>query len=412
MRRWTPCTLGDIIRIKHGFAFAGEHFSDRGSHVVLTPGNFFESGGFRDKVEKEKWYSGEVPADYVLYQGDLLVAMTEQGEGLLGSSAVVPCSDRYLHNQRLGLVQVIDREQCDPKFIYYLFNSKPVRQQIRASASGTKIRHTSPTRIGEVKICLPPIEEQGRIAAILSDYDDLIEINRLRIKILEEMARVLYREWFILFRYPGHSSVRLIDSAIGQIPYGWTIKTLPECILVNPRVHVPHEGEKPFVPVCYLANDSMLVSGFEFRTGNSGSKFQNGDTLFARITPCLENGKTGFVQFLPQATSVAFGSTEFIVLRSKTLTPEFVYLLARSQEFRTNAIKSMSGASGRQRVQEKCFDRFMIAEPPAELLAKFSAISSPGFHLIQNLHLRNENLRRTREMLLPRLLSLGLSGDL
>ncbi len=125
---------------------------------------------------------------------------------------------------------------------------------------------------------------------------------------------------------------------------GWEIKRMPECVDINPRVAVPRDGEKPFLPMGSLSTDSMIINSIESRTGNSGAKFQNGDTLFARITPCLENGKTGFVQFLPDAEAVAFGSTEFIVLRSQTLTPEFVYCLARSDEFRANAIKSMTGA--------------------------------------------------------------------
>jgi type I restriction enzyme S subunit len=149
----------------------------------------------------------------------------------------------------------------------------------------------------------------------------------------------------------------------------------------------------------------MLITDIESRTGNSGSKFQNSDTLFARITPCLENGKTGFVQFLPNANAVAFGSTEFIVLRSHSLTPEYVYCLARSDEFRDVAIKSMSGASGRQRVQEQCFADLFLALPPREMLDQFSAVISQSFRLIYRLHLQIQNLRRTRDLLLPRLLS-------
>jgi type I restriction enzyme S subunit len=174
---------------------------------------------------------------------------------------------------------------------------------------------------------------------------------------------------------------------------------------ISPRVAVPRDGEKPFVPMGCLSNDSMLITDIESRVGNSGAKFQNGDTLFARITPCLENGKTGFVQFLPDAHAVGFGSTEFIVLRSRTLTPEFVYCLARSDEFRGVAIKSMSGATGRQRVQEQCFDDFQITQPPRALLDQYSAIVAPSFRLIYKLHLQIQNLRRTRDLLLPRLLS-------
>jgi type I restriction enzyme S subunit len=410
MSNWWNCKLGDLLEIKHGFAFLGEHFANTGSHIVLTPGNFFDEGGFKHKGENEKWYNGLIPKDYVLNEGDLIVAMTEQAEGLLGSSAIVPRSGLYLHNQRLGLVQIRDEKKADKRFLYYLFNSKPVRQQIRSSATGTKIRHTAPSRIAEVKISVPPFPMQLRIAGILSAYDDLIENNLRRIRILEEMARSIYREWFVNFRFPDHEKISLVDSPIGPIPEGWKVNQVPECIEVNPRVVVPKGYEVPFVPMGSLANDSMPITGTEMRLGNGGAKFRNGDTLFARITPCLENGKTGFVQFLADEHAVACGSTEFIVLRSKTLTPEFVYCLARSEEFRGNAIKSMSGASGRQRVQENCFDRFHVVRPTPVMLDRFSSIAGPSFRLIHKLHLQTENLRRSRDLLLPRLLS-GVIGN-
>jgi type I restriction enzyme S subunit len=405
MADWRDCRLGDLLQLKHGFAFLGEHFASAGTHVVLTPGNFLEEGGFKEKADKAKWYIGPIPDDYVLNKGDLIVAMTEQAEGLLGSSALIPRSGVYLHNQRLGLVQIRDQKQADQHFIYYLFNSKPVRQQIRGSASGTKIRHTAPSRIADVKVSVPPLPIQQRIAGILSAYDELIENSQRRIKILETTARALYREWFVHFRFPGFENHPRVASPLGEIPQGWEVKRVTEAVQINPRVVVPRDGEKPFVPMGCLSNDSMLITDIESREGNSGAKFQNGDTLFARITPCLENGKTGYVQFLPNANAVAFGSTEFIVLRSRSLTPEFVYCLARSDEFRGVAIKSMSGATGRQRVQEKCFGDFQIPQPPQALLETFSAIVAPSFRLIYSLHLQIQNLRRTRDLLLPRLLS-------
>jgi type I restriction enzyme, S subunit len=167
MGDWRQCKLGDILEIKHGYAFLGEHFTSAGTHIVLTPGNFYDEGGFKHKGDKEKWYKGPIPADYVLNEGDVIVAMTEQAEGLLGSSAIIPQSGTYLHNQRLGLVQILDKNQTDQQFIYYLFNSKAVRQQIRASASGVKIRHTAPSRIADVKVCVPPVLVQRRIAGVL-----------------------------------------------------------------------------------------------------------------------------------------------------------------------------------------------------------------------------------------------------
>ena len=154
-----------------------------------------------------------------------------------------------------------------------------------------------------------------------------------------------------------------------------------------------------------LSENTMNVQTIEYREGNSGSKFQNGDTLFARITPCLENGKTVFIQFLPTDSDIAFGSTEFIVLRSRTLTPEFVYLLSRTDSFRDNAIKSMSGVTGRQRVQEECFKKYLIAHPDMSTLNAFDKIIKPIFNSVFTLSLKNANLRRTRDLLLPKLIS-------
>jgi type I restriction enzyme S subunit len=293
----------------------------------------------------------------------------------------------------------------NPLFLHYYLQQNEVVSWITNQAVGATMPNLNTGILRSVPVRFPPLPLQRRIAGILSAYDELIENSQRRIKILEGMARALYREWFVHFRFPGHESVPRVPSPLGEIPEGWEVKRVPNCVSINPRITVPRDGEKPFVPMGCLSNDSMLISDIESRTGNSGAKFQNGDTLFARITPCLENGKTGFVQFLPDAEAVAFGSTEFIVLRSLTLTPEFVYCLARSEEFRGVAIKSMSGATGRQRVQEKCFDDLQIAHPPLTLLEEFSAIVAPSFRLIYRLHHQIHNLRRTRDLLLPRLLS-------
>lgn len=298
---------------------------------------------------------------------------------------------------------VADSSKADVRYVKYYIDTLQARMQ--GVSRGTTQDNLSLEKLLAFELLVPPLEQQIRIAGVLGAYDDLIENNRRRGRILEEMARALYREWFVTRR------VRDLARPAGsqELPHGWSRTPLRDCVEVNPRVVVPREGEKPFVSMGALSNDSMIIGDIEQRTGNSGSKFQNGDTLFARITPCLENGKTGFVQFLPDGRSVAFGSTEFIVLRSKTLTPEFIYLLSRTDEFRGTAIKSMSGASGRQRVQERCFDTMSVVHPSAEVLARFTGAVAPMFRLVHHLHLQNLNLRATRDLLLPRLLSGQLS---
>ncbi|MBF0192718.1 MAG: restriction endonuclease subunit S [Magnetococcales bacterium] len=326
-------------------------------------------------------------------------------EATLNRYAIIPQGFRGCLGRRMALIRT-NPKKVETLFLFYYFFSPSWREVIKGNMmTGSTVDRIPLITFPGFPVTLPPLPIQRRIAGILSAYDDLIENNQRRIKILETMARTLYREWFVHFRFPDHENVRRVPSPLGEIPEGWEIKNLPECVHVNPRVVVPRDGEKSFVPMGCLSNDSMLITDIESRTGNSGAKFQNRDTLFARITPCLENGKTGFVQFLPDKESVAFGSTEFIVLRSRTLSPEFVYCLARSDEFRGVAIKSMSGATGRQRVQERCFDDFQITQPPYALIDRFSDVVAPSFRLIYKLHLQIQNLRRTRDLLLPRLLS-------
>ena len=306
-------------------------------------------------------------------------------------------------NQQINTI--VPNEKIDPSFLFYSLLPRKSELLSLGAATGVRTPILNKSAFCDIKVKIPVLPLQRRIAGILSAYDDLIENNQRRIKILEEMARSLYREWFVHFRFPGHEKGKMVPSPLGPIPQGWEVKRVPECVDINPRIIVPRDGEKPFVPMGCLSNDSMLISDIESRDGNSGAKFQNGDTLFARITPCLENGKTGFVQFLLDEQAVAYGSTEFFVLRSRTLTPEIVYLLARSDEFRGVAIKSMTGATGRQRVQEQCFNDFHIAQPPRGLLDRFSAIVRSSFRLTYSLHLKIQNLRRTRDLLLPRLIS-------
>ncbi|MCC6362325.1 MAG: restriction endonuclease subunit S [Bryobacterales bacterium] len=328
-------------------------------------------------------------------------------KGTVGRFAFVRAqTPRFVYSPQLCFWRVLDLSVVEPRFLFYWMQSAEFLDQVQSVKGLTDMAdYVSLSDQRRMLLTAPPLPVQRRIASILSAYDDLIENNARRIKILEEMAQMLYREWFVNFRFPGHEKVRMVESELGPIPEGWTAKCVTDAVNVNPSTKVPKEGTKPFVPMGSLSDGSMLITSVEEREGNSGSKFKNGDTLFARITPCLENGKTGFIQFLSSDDAVAFGSTEFIVLRSKTVCPEYVYLMARSNEFRDNAIKSMSGATGRQRVQEACFGRFFLAEPDGTTLARFREAVTPMFRLIHSLSTKNANLRTTRDLLLPKLIS-------
>lgn len=175
--RLSKYALRDLIEIKHGFAFASEFFASEGPHMLLTPGNFREEGGFRWLGERQKFYTGPVPGEYVLSSGQMLIAMTEQAPGLLGSTLFVPADNSYLHNQRLGLVQVKDPKRTCAAYLHYFLATSPVRNRISAESAGTKVKHTSPDKLLSLEIALPPIEEQKKIAQILRTWDE--EIDKL-----------------------------------------------------------------------------------------------------------------------------------------------------------------------------------------------------------------------------------------
>ncbi len=330
------------------------------------------------------------------------IVMTTRGS--IGKVAYIPIGFHGLINAQMLIFRAEENLISNRYFFYWLL-SNDAQTGLKNFSSGSAQPQIPIRDLQEIELPVPPLCSQRCIAGILSTYDDLIENNARRIAILEEMAQLIYEEWFINYRFPGHESMPLVESELGPVPEGWDVVSAADAVEVNPKVKVPKEGAKPFVPMGCLSAVNMLISNIETRAGNSGTKFQNGDTLFARITPCLENGKTAYVQFLPSPESVAFGSTEFIVLRSRKLTPEFVYLLARSEDFRNNAIKSMAGADGRQRVKEACFASYMLAHPDAATLQKFHGLVHPMFDMIHVLARKNENLRQTRDLLLPRLIS-------
>jgi len=288
----------------------------------------------------------------------------------------------------------------DWNYLAFVLQSHEVQGRLRGMGFGATVEHIKVGDAEHLQIPCPPIDVQRRIGDILSAYDDLIENNRRRMALLEEAARHLYREWFIRLRFPGHEHTRITHG----VPEGWERVPTPEAVESNPTTQLSEEREHWWVEMSDLPTDSMVIQNAVKREGRSGSKFRNGDTLLARITPCLENGKTGFVNFMADS-EVGRGSTEFIVLRSRSLTPEFVYCLARTYDFRENAIKSMVGSSGRQRVQESCFEKFMVLVPPHPLLNVFREFAEPLFQQIKALHSQNQKLRAARDLLLPRLMS-------
>lgn len=336
---------------------------------------------------------------YELATDDLVVARTGATVGYAKRIKAHPQAvfASYLVRFRLA-------PDVSPSFVGAVVESDDYKQWVQLNAGGAAQPNASAKVLGAYPLRLPDKETQRRIGTISDNIDDLIENNRRRIEVLEEMARNIYREWFVRFRYPGHQDVPMVDSALGPIPEGWEVVPASAAVTVNPRIRLDKSADHPFITMGDLDERTMGCRPSEARAGGSGAKFENGDTLFARITPCLQNGKTGLVQSLPDG-EVGLGSTEFIVLRGRLVGSAYTYCLARDDRFRGHAISSMSGASGRQRVRNECFDSYPIATPPRWLAEKFERVTEPLLSQVKVLLDASEGLSTLRDRLLPKLVT-------
>ena len=261
--------LGEILSVKHGWAFKGEYFAEDGEQSILTPGNFFEKGGFKPNNGKERYYTGVYPKEYLCHKGDLIVAMTQQAEGLLGSTALVPENDKYLHNQRIGLI-TCDEKRLNKLFAYYLFMTKSVREQLERSSSGTKVKHTSPEKIYDVEVEIPDVISQQKIANLLWSVDEKIANNKAINDNLEQQLMLLYDYWFTQFDFPDNdgnpyqtSGGKMVwnDTLKRNIPENWKVQS----VISNCLSSIIKPGVEIFNTKTYLATAD--VKGTSISTG-------------------------------------------------------------------------------------------------------------------------------------------------
>jgi len=395
---WREVALGDVLDIKHGYAFKGTEFTQGGHYRLVTPGNFWEWGGFRDRGETQKSFLGPIPEGYVLPAGSLVVAMTEQAPGLLGSSGLIP-RDGYtwLHNQRIGLV--CERDGTDRRFLYYLFNTPSIRAQLSASATGTKVRHTAPSRILAVRAPLPDSRLQRRIGSLLASFDELIEINERRIELLEDLARSLYREWFVRFRFPGHEDVTLVESEPGPIPAGWRIKNFASAAqFVNGFAFKPSDHSQHGLPIIKIKElkQGVTVATPRYAGGELASKFlvEPGDLLFSWSADLgvyiWAEGRSALNQHL------------FKVVPGNDAPAEFLYHALR--EALPNFKVRAQGTTMRH-IKRSALSEVRCAVPSPELMQAFVQAASPFHQQVVTLRQAQVALAATRDALLPRVVT-------
>jgi len=311
------------------------------------------------------------------------------------------------------------KRELDMQWLYYAI----IHHQLGKIDDGSPIPSTTRAAVYPRQLEVPEINEQRAIAAVLGALDNKIEHNRSMAKDLESLARAIFRAWFVDFdpikaKATGATSFQsmsqevfktlprsFVDTDIGFIPDTWALTPLTELFDINPSYTIRKGEMAPYLDMKNMPTEGHAPEEVGKRAFASGAKFVNGDTLVARITPCLENGKTAFVDFLNDGET-GWGSTEYIVLKPKFSTPPiFAYLLARTNEFRSFAIQAMTGTSGRQRVPYSALQHFNIAAPPAEILTEFGNLVEPLIALSSAATRESYALAQLRDSLLPKLIS-------
>ncbi len=419
---WNDFHLGDLIHVKHGYAFKSKYFSPVGEQIVLTPGNFFEEGGFKLRGDRDRYYTGSYPPGYLLHKGDIIIAMTEQGKGLLGSSSLIPEDNQYLHNQRLGLIKVKDSSKIDPFYLYKIFNTQDIRQQIASSASGIKVRHTSPDRIYRCKVRLPSLPIQKKIAGILAAYDDLIENNLKRIKLLEEMAQITYEEWFVRLRFPDHKTTpKNLETGL---PDGWKERSFgslleheigggwgneerseefpdPAHVIRGTDIDGLIFGQTDKVPFRYhkisnLQSRALLDGDVVFEV--SGGSQNEGVAKTAYINKKLLN-------FFDEKVMCA----SFCKLARPKIRQEGVFIfhfLRFLRKSKRTEVFEIRSASNIVNYNWQAFMKFQMIKTPIDILMDDFCEYADNIHnQIYDIGRQNQLLREARDILLPRLMA-------
>lgn len=420
---WVLIHLGTVCsKIGSGATPRGgsEVYLDSGPYTLIRSQNVYNEGfrhdglAFIDEKHARELSNVEVEKDDVLLNitGDSVARCCQVDATVLPARV----------NQHVAIIRP-DPEKLNPLFLrYYLISPHMQKQLLSWAGSGGTRNALTKGMIESFEVLAPQnLDEQAAIGRILGTLDDKIELNRRMNETLEAMARAIFKSWFVDFdpvrakadgRDPGLPKPiadlfpdRFEDPELGEIPAGWELTPLPEVVEVNPPRSLRHGEIAPYLDMANMPTRGHSPDSVIIRPFGSGMRFVNGDTLVARITPCLENGKMAYVDFLEDA-QVGWGSTEYLVLRPKHPLPsEFAYCLARNDEFREFAIQSMTGSSGRQRVPAESLSHFMVTSPSKQVAEAFGNIVSPLFMRARAATEEGRTLANLRDALLPKIIS-------
>ena len=413
--------IGDLVQVTRGASLGGEFYATQGNYVRLTCGNFdYRNNCFKENQSKDNiYYTGGFKEEFLLEKGDIITPLTEQAIGLLGSTARIPESGKYIQSQDIAKIDC-NESLLDKDFAFYLISSACVKQQLNAAAQQTKIRHTSPDKIKECTVWIPSLDIQKRIGRILTDIDNKIAINRQINDNLEAMAKQLYDYWFVQFDFPNEEGKPYKSSGGAmvwneklkhEIPQKWS-----DCVLgdyigritngLNPRKNfVLGNGNNYYVTIRSLVGTTIDWNNCDrcddeaLSKINSRSQLQIGDIIFSAIGTI---GRTYYI--LEEPTNWNISETSFTLRAKENVPNDFFYGMLRSNEIQIKADKAAMGSTLRCLVMDSLCSLQYI-EIPSYMMKLFAAKVSPLYRQIHRNNKEIAELTKQRDELLPLLMN-------
>ncbi|MFX4306866.1 hypothetical protein F8N00_15870 [Exiguobacterium sp. A1_3_1] len=387
--------LEDLIEIKHGYAFKSEDFSEEPTrNILLSPGNVSIGGGFNSRKKKYYREDIEVNRNYVFSNGDIFITMTDLSkEGdTLGYPAKIPenTNCNYLHNQRLGKVILKNEKLIDLDYLYYLLCTREYRGYILGTATGSTVKHTSPTKILDYKINLPELHVQKKVSSILSSLDKKILVNNKTIELLEQISQTIFKSWFIDFEFPNEegkpyksSGGAMVNSELGEIPSSFKTGNFKDILELKYGKSLTKKNRIP---------GEYPVYGSGGITGTHANYLITG--------PGLIIGRKGSIGTLYLEFNNFYPIDTVFYVESKTYEPTFLYLLFKQYDFTKSNNDSAVPGLNRDFVYNT-----KIIIPMDNIVREFQKIITPIYEQIENTLLETKNLQSLRDFLLPKLIS-------
>ena len=392
----TKHKLGDLLEVTRGASLSGEYFSTQGDYMRLTCGNFdYQNNCFKSNTSKDNlYYTGNFNQEYLMKKDDIITPLTEQAVGLLGSTAWVPESGKYIQSQDVAKITP-NEKLLDKKFCYYLISSKVVKQQLSAAAQQTKIRHTSPDKIKDCTVWIPSLEEQTKIGQFLYDIDSKIALNRQINDNLEAMARQLYDYWFVQFDFPDEKGKpyksnggKMVwnEELMRNIPSSWNVQPIGDIL-------DRYTTTKKYTTKEYLSygNYPIIDQGDSYIVGFTNES----DNLLTRHPAVLFGDHSTKVKYLDFDFARGADGTQILYSNNECVSEHYLYFY----------VKSINIPNPGYSRHFKYLKSFPIIVPAKVTIARFERIVNSLFKKWTQNIFQDIELSKQRDDLLPLLMN-------